>query len=145
VGAFFTRFEQDVQLAAPRPVRLGAGTLPAWRGVSGASVETQIEFSRFAAAGGLDAPRRVAYRLTADQEIEMWLWPALDIAPGVVPARFTVLAGVKSFSLQFLNSRLSWVDAWPGAAGDQPVPRAVRVVLVLASGEAIERVFALRS
>jgi general secretion pathway protein J len=145
VTAFLVRFEEDVQLAAPRPVREASATAPAWRGVPRPTVGPQLEFSRFGSAGGLDAPRRVAYGLNAEGEIELWLWPALDVAPGVAPARFVVLAGVRNFSLQYLDSGFAWVNAWPGVAGSQPVPRAVHVVLELQSGESIERIFALRS
>jgi hypothetical protein len=44
-----------------------------------------------------------------------------------------------------LNPVLAWVNAWPTAAADPPLPRAVRVRIVLASGEEIVRVFALQS
>jgi general secretion pathway protein J len=142
VASFFTRFERDVQLAAPRPARGADDALPAWRGkvdASGASVE----FSRFASAAGTDIARRLAYTLNDRQEIELWLWPALDVAPGIVPARYPVLPGVTRFELQYLHSELKWVGTWPAAAPDLPVPRAVQVRIVLASGEEIVRVFAL--
>ncbi len=65
VAAFFSRFQRDVQLSAPRA---GARRRRA-----------RLEFSRFASAEGVDAPRRVAYRLNENQEIELWLWPGLDV------------------------------------------------------------------
>ena len=145
VAAFFARFERDVQLAAPRTVRSGSGTAPAWRGEPVAAPEGRLEFSRFAATEGVDTARRIAYRLNEKQEIELWLWPGLDVAPGTLPLRYPVLAGVKAFELQYLNSRLIWVDAWPTAAGDPPLPQAVRLRVVLASTEEIVRIFALQS
>lgn len=145
VANFFARFEQDVQLAAPRPVRAAAGTVPAWRGRADATVEPRLEFSRFASVEGVDTARRLAYRLNDQKEIELWLWPGLDVAPNVLPARYPVLAGVTTFELQYLNTGLAWVTAWPAAALDPPIPRAVQVRIVLASGEEIVRVFALQS
>jgi len=145
VAAFLLRFERDVRLAAPRAVRTASGPAPAWRGRPGESVEPRIELSRFAAAEGVDAARRIAYRLNAKQEIELWLWPGLDVAPGVHPARYPVLAGVTRFELQYLDDNLAWRDAWPASGPDTTMPRAVRLRIVLASGEDIVRLFSLKS
>jgi general secretion pathway protein J len=145
VAAFFTRFERDVQLAAPRPVRTVAGIAPPWRGQALVAADAQLEFSRFASAEGVDTPRRIAYRLNEKQEIELWLWPGLDIAPEARPARYAVLAGVAKFELQYLNPSLVWMDAWPNSPADLPLPLAVRLRVVLASNEEVVRVFALKS
>jgi len=145
VAAFVARFERDVKLAAPRPVRSASGTAPAWRGITGAKSEPLLEFSRFASVEGMDSARRLAYRLNDRQEIELWLWPGLDIAPGALPARYPVLADVTAFELQYLDADLAWVDRWPGSAVDAPIPQAVRLRIVLGSGEEIVRVFGLRS
>ncbi|MBI5908403.1 MAG: type II secretion system minor pseudopilin GspJ [Betaproteobacteria bacterium] len=145
VAAFFARFERDVQLAAPRPVRFDSGSAPAWRGEAVAAPQPRLEFSRFAATEGVDTARRIAYQLNEKQEIELWLWPGLDVAPGTLPLRYPVLAGVKAFELQYLNPGLTWVDAWPALPGDPPIPQAVRLRIVLASDEEIVRIFALQS
>ena len=146
VAAFFARFERDVQLAAPRAVRTDAGTAPAWRGETlGTTTEPRLAFSRFAATEGVDSARRIAYQLNEKQEIELWLWPGLDVAPGALPQRYPVLAGVKAFDLQYLGPSLAWVDVWPASPGAPPVPLAVRLRIVLASDEEIVRVFALQS
>ena len=145
VAAFFARFERDVQLAAPRPVRLATGAAPAWRGEPLATSAPSLEFSRFASNEGVDTPRRVGYQLNEKQEIELWLWSGLDVAPDVLPVRYPVLTGVKTFELRYLNRALTWVDAWPAPPPDVPIPRAVRLRIVLTSGEEIVRVFALQS
>lgn len=145
VAAFVARFERDVKLAAPRPVRSASGTAPAWRGIPAATSEPLLEFSRFASVEGMDSARRLAYRLNDRQEIELWLWPGLDIAPGALPARYPVLADVTAFELRYLDANLAWIDGWPGSAADAPIPQAVRLRIVLASGEEIVRVFGLRS
>jgi len=119
VAAFFSRFQRDVQLSAPGPAR---GTAESF------------EFSRLAMAQGVDAPRRVAYRLNQNREIELWL----------DPARYAVLSGVAQFELRYLDRALAWVDAWPGSERDPPLPQALRLRLVLASGEELVRVFSLQ-
>jgi len=145
VASFFARFERDIQLAAPRPVRSAAGLAPAWLGTPGSSAGPLLEFSRFASAEGIDSPRRLAYQLNDRQEVELWLWPGLDIPPGTLPKRYPVLAGVAVFELQYLDATLAWADAWPRSASDPPIPLAVRMHLALVSGEELVRVFGLRS
>ena len=149
VASFFARFERDVQLAAPRPVRsitsTSTGTAPPWRGEVSAEEQSRLEFSRFAATEGVDTARRIAYRLNEKNEVELWLWPGLDIAPDTLPARHPVLADVKTFELQYLNPGLVWVDVWPSAPTDPFIPQAVRLRIVLASSEEIVRIFALQS
>ena len=153
VAAFLARFERDVQLAAPRPVRsvsatttdTTTGTSPAWRGDFVTTDQARLEFSRFAATEGVDTARRIAYRLNEKNEVELWLWPGLDIAPNTLPARYPVLAEVKTFELQYLNPGLVWVNVWPSSPTDPPIPQAVRLRIVLASSEEIVRVFVLQS
>lgn len=147
VAAFYARFEQDVKLAAPRPMRSasGTGTAPAWVGRPDTAPGPRLEFSRFASAEDVDRPRRVAYGLNEKQEIELWLWPGVDAVPDAMPARYPVLGGVAKFDFEYLNADLTWVDAWPAPPRDVSIPRAVRLRVVLASGEEIVRVFALDS
>ena len=145
VAALFARFERDVHLAAPRPVRSASGSAPAWLGRPGTMPGPRLEVSRFASAEGVDTPRRVAYALNEKQEVELWLWPGLDVAPDVLPARYPVLSGVTTFEFQYLNADRAWVGAWPTSPSDAAIPRAVRLRIVLASGEDIVRVFALNS
>jgi len=145
VAAFCARFEQDVKLAAPRPVRSASGTAPAWVGRPDTAPGPRLEFSRFASAEGVDRPRRVGYGLNEKREIELWLWPGADVTPGANPARYPVLSGVAKFDFEYLNADLAWVGAWPASPRDVAIPRAVRLRVVLASGEVIVRVFALNA
>ena len=144
VAAFFARFERDVQLAAPRRARIASDEAPAWLGRLEPSPDPRLEFSRFGSLEGIDVARRVAYRLNEKQEIEMWLWPSLDIAPATVPARYRVLAGVTTLDLQYLDANSAWVNVWPSSRLDPPIPQAVRLRIVLASKEELVRVFALK-
>ena len=145
VAAFFARFERDVQLAMPRAARMAGGTAPAWRVTPGSTRLPRLEFSRFASAEGVDTARRIAYGLNEKQEIELWLWPGLDVAPTALPERYALLEGVVGFDLLYLNAGLAWVNTWPVTESDTTIPRAVQLRLVLASGEQIVRIFELKS
>lgn len=151
VTAFLTRFERDVRLAAPRPARVPSGVSPAWHGKVHAMPEGRtvpyLEFSRFAPYESVDVARRIAYRLNQNQEIELWLWPGVDIAPGLEATRYPVLPGVTKFELHYLDVNGDWIEAWPQSGADlaspgiSSLPKAVRLRLVLTSGEEIERIF----
>lgn len=143
--SFFARFARDVRLAAPRPVRTESGTAAAWLGRPASSSETQLEFSRFAANENTETARRVGYRLNGREQVELWMWPGLDVAPSVSPVRYAVLENVKEFELQYLDARLTWTNAWPIAPVDSTIPLAVRMRVVLGSGEELVRIFALKS
>lgn len=145
VAAFTSRLEQDLRLAAPQILRNASGGAPAWLGRPDAAVGPGLEFNRFAAAEGVDVPQRVAYGLNDRQQIELWLWPVQDAAPDALPVRHAVLGGVKTLEFLYLNASLAWVNAWPTVPGDAAMPRALRLRIVLASGEEIMRVFALDS
>ena len=145
VTAFFARFEHDVQLAAPRPVRTATGTAPAWLGQADAVYEPRLTFSRFTSSEGMDTPRRIAYRLNEKQQIELWLWPVLDMPPASLPVRYPVLSGVTRFEMQYLDMNLNWINTWPSSPNDTPVPRAIRLRIVLTTGEDIVRIFTLTS
>ena len=152
VAAFCARFEQDAQLATPRPVRGQGGDVPAWLGrpesvttASSPPVVPRLEFSRAGADELQGAPHRVAYGLNAKQEIELWLWPGLDVSPTALPTRHPVLSGVTKLEIQYLSANLAWVDFWPSSPQDSAIPRAVRLRIVLAPNEEVVRVFALNS
>ena len=145
VEAFLSRFERDVEMAAPRSVRGETDHVPAWVGRLPDAPGPRLEMSRFASAEGTDTPRRLAYTLNQDNEVELWLWPGLDVARGVQPARYAVLRGVTEIEIQYLDGDRAWVDSWPVAPGDAAIPRAVKLHIQLASGEVIERVFALHA
>lgn len=145
VAAFYARFEQDVNLAAPRPARTASGSAPAWLGRPWTAPGPRLEFSRFAFAEGADRARRVGYGLNGQQQIELWLWPGVDMPADALPARYAVLSGVAEFDLEYLDADLAWVGVWPARPRDVAAPRAVRLRVVLATGEELVRVFALAS
>lgn len=146
VSSFLSRFERDIHLASPRPARsLASAELPPWTGSPADEPGLRLVFSRFASAEGVDSPRRVGYGLNEKQEIELWLWPGLDVSADTAPARYPVLKGVTRLDIHYFNAGLIWVDHWPPPAHDAVMPRAVRLRMLLDSGEEIMRVFVLDS
>lgn len=142
--SFFTRFARDVRLASPRPVRTASGIAPAWLGIPTENAPgLRLEFSRFAAISGTDRPRRMAYVLDAHHDIELWVWPGLDMPAGTAPQRYPVLERVSHFTLQYMDPRGVWVNSWPYKPGAPAIPLAVRISVELVSGQRIVRIFAL--
>lgn len=145
VAAFSARIEQDIRMASPQAMRSGSGIVPAWLGRSDTAPGPRLEFDRFASIDGVDTPRRVGYGLNEKQEIELWLWPRLELESEQLPARYPLLGDVTMFEFQYLTPALAWVNAWPMTPGDTAIPRAVRLRILLGSGEEIVRVFSLNS
>jgi general secretion pathway protein J len=119
VAAFYARFQHDLQLSAPSPMNGAA---------------RRLEFDRLALAEGIDAPPRIAYGLNANREIELTQGPT----------HRPVLSAVAELELHYLEPALTWVEAWPRTERDPPLPNAVRLRLVLGSGEELVRVFSLK-
>lgn len=140
--SFFTRLEGDIRLAAPRPVRRTSGIAPAWLGRPGAVQAPLVAFSRFAGDDEIDSPHRVGYGMNGTHQIELWVWPGLDLADNTRPARYVVLGDVRRFDMQYLGPALTWKPSWPTMPSDPPFPLAVRVRIEFGSGETVVRVFA---
>lgn len=143
--SFFTRFERDARLAAPRPTRNGVGSTPAWLGRPDAQRAPLLEFTRFAGTAQGDTPYRVGYGLNDAHQIELWIWPGLDLDGSTPPLRYVVLGDVRHLSFQYLGPALTWNRVWPTVPSDPPLPLAVRLQVELGSGETVVRVFALSS
>jgi hypothetical protein len=54
-----------------------------------------------------------------------------------------VLDDVEALELEYLDENLSWVSVWPASPGSATMPRAVRLQVVLGTGERIVRLFAV--
>lgn len=145
VAAFSARLEQDVLMVSPQALRSGSGTAPAWLGRIDTVPGPRLEFNRFASIDGVDTPRRIGYGLNEKHEIELWIWPGLELGSEQPPARYPLLSDVTMFEFQYLTPALAWVNAWPMIPGDTAIPRAVRLRILLGSGEEIVRVFSLNS
>ncbi|MFO1324803.1 MAG: type II secretion system minor pseudopilin GspJ [Burkholderiales bacterium] len=142
--ALFTRFEADIRQAVPRSVRAGATREAAWLGTT-YDGQSALVFSR---AGSEFAPepgpagQRVGYRLRGGA-IELAFWPQPDHTDAAVPVVYPLVADVATFELEYLTRDGYWRNRWP-LLGEEDIPRAVRLTLVLADGTRIDRWFTLR-
>lgn len=147
LDAALSRLEGDMRQALPRAVRAGDATEPAWLAARESNGATAMVFSRagpeFTAEPGI-AGQRIGYRLRG-VALEVVYWPALDrVRAGEDGLRaWPLIDGVAGFRVEHLGEGGAWFAAWP-QPGEPALPRALRVHLTLASGEAIERWFALR-
>ena len=146
LDALFTRFEADIRQAVPRGARLGSRIEPAWLALPADTAgNAALVFTR-AGAEFTDEPgiagQRIGYRLRG-HAVEIAYWPHMDNAAGIEPAVYTLVEGVTTFRVAYLNRAGTWRDNWPDE-GETALPRAVRLEMTLDSGEAIERWFVLR-
>jgi general secretion pathway protein J len=145
IDAALTRLEADLRQAVPRAIRNGDRREPALVASSGADGNSQLAMSRagpeFSLEPGIGG-QRIGYRL-ASGRLEVLYWPELDILPDSAPQAYALVDDVAELHIDYLQTSGAWSSSWP-SFGEPDVPRAVRVRLVLASGEPIERWWALR-
>jgi len=140
----FARLEADLRQAQPRAVKTPSGTEPAWIAATEANGASAIVFTRAGPEFDVEpgAPgQRIGYRVRGEA-LEVVYWPSLDRARDESTA-YRLVDGVAGFRVDHLASTGQWIGGWP-RFGESPLPRAVRVLLTLASGETIERWFALQ-
>lgn len=150
VALLFSQMGEDLTMAVGRTVRDStdrtspALLLPASTGA--ATEDAQLTVTRLGIGEGApaqSAPRRVGYRLRAGT-LEYLVWPELDAAPDTGPAAYALLDEVAEVHWQALDSDGRWSPQWPAARPATSLPRAVSVRIVLAGGEQITRILALR-
>jgi general secretion pathway protein J len=106
---------RDLEQARTRPVRLASGTFaPAMMG--GANDIPVLAFTRGGRPNPLYQPRsdleRVAYTLD-DDKLERTVFPVLDRSSASTPPRKTLLRGVRSITLAFMDDSRKSHSNWP--------------------------------
>jgi len=144
VAVFVSRLERDLASILPRTGHAPSGaTLSPVSSVLSTEPEGEgLALTRSGSPlqeGPLAAPQRVGYRLR-EGRVERLSWAALDAAPREEPVAVPILSSVQALSFRFLDMKSGdWRLAWGPAGGGQPVPAAVEMTVVLASGERIVR------
>jgi general secretion pathway protein J len=148
VSLFVGRIERDLAAVLPRKATASSGTqlAPVSSAVDAGGMPG-LSLSRSGSALATNAsagPQRVAYRLH-EGRVERFLWESVDAAPRDDPAPVELLGDVTSLAFRFMDPRNSeWQVSWgPPGYAQEPVPAAVEMTLVLASGERIVRLFDL--
>jgi len=144
VAVFVSRLERDLASILPRTGHAPSGaTLSPVSSVLSTEPEGEgLALTRSGSPlqeGPLAAPQRVGYRLR-EGRVERLSWAALDAAPREEAVAVPLLSSVQALSFRFLDMKSGdWRLAWGPAGGGQPVPAAVEMTVVLASGERIVR------
>ena len=139
----------DLQLAAPRPVRDALGS-PVAALRAAPDTELLVSLTRREPALALLANQptlvRVDWRLRGGS---LWreTWPVLDTTPSTRPDAREMLTGVRTLQLQFLGLRAAdgWQPFWPRQADARSavlpaLPRGATFTLTLADGRSLRRV-----
>lgn len=142
IDRFFSEFERDIIFAVPRPVRTAiAATEPALLGTSvGSQGNYRINLSRFAAAPDTP-PQRVSY-IFAVPTISLAATANMDFANPADEKPVTLLDGLQSAAVRFLDADGRWSATWPPAAKADAMPRAVELTLVLDDLGTVSRLIA---
>lgn len=136
------RLQQDLAQVVLRPIRDTRGVeMPNFVGELNPVGEDAalLSFTRMGWAGQSDRSQnlqRVSYRLR-EQRIELLSWSSLDQAPRERPVVDTLLEGVSSLQVDYLDAAARWQNHWPIAGQFALPPVAVKWTLVLNSGEKI--------
>lgn len=149
VSNALSRMSHDWERAIPLIVRDADGNfLPAVAGHSGvfSDFDSQIEFTLNGYVGDdindSTPPRRVGYRFIND-ELYYISWPVLNRTQTTRPTVSLLMEDVKDFDVEYLYPDNKWHDSWPIAGQDlSELPRAVRITIVLSSGESAVRIWA---
>jgi general secretion pathway protein J len=146
LDGFFARIEADMREAVPRGSRHGGAVEPAWWSQAADSAgNSLLAFTRagpeFAVEPGV-AGQRIGYRLVGDR-IEVIYWPQLDNVDDARASAYPLVSGVRQFRVSQVGAGTAWLPRWP-VTGDFPVPRAVRIEIMLDDGASIDREIVLR-
>lgn len=88
---------------------------------------------------GVKPPKRVGYRFY-NGSIYLVTWPVLNRALNSVPEIDLLVGDVDSFDVHFMYLDGKWYDSWPPENADpSSLPLALKVNLLMKSGESIER------
>lgn len=144
----FSQLEQDIKMAAGRPVRDDRNNvMPALSGVpaqtdGGAELGVSSLRQVWQTGAAADVVRH-DYRLN-EGALEQIAWPVLDRSYRTEPSSTIILENVRAFELRFMDANGQWQIKWPVTAEKSTLPAAVEVTIELNDGLRITRIFSLR-
>ncbi len=142
IDRFFSEFEHDIIFAAPRPVRISVtATEPALLGAPvGNEGNYRINLSRFASAPDMP-PQRIGYIFSVPT-INLVATANMDFAVTADEQPVTLLDGLQSASVRFLDADGRWSVTWPPAGKTEAMPIAVELILMLDDLGTVSRLIA---
>lgn len=142
IDRFFSEFERDIIFATPRPTRIAAAaTEPALLGApAGTQGAYRINLSRFAPAADM-LPQRISYIFSVPT-ISLAATARMDFMVAADEQPVTLLDGLQSVALRFLDSDGRWSLTWPPAGRTEAMPAAVELTLVLDDLGTVSRLIA---
>lgn len=150
----FLLLERDITQSVYRPVRnLYGDTEPA---LTSRSDEFDLLLTRQGWRNPLDLKRsslqRVAYEFTGE-ELHRRYWPVVDQGYDDSSRDQFLVAGIKTFDVEFMDQERNWDSNWPtqeamnasaeSGAGSLPLPLAVRITLEHEQFGVLERLYVL--
>lgn len=110
--------------------------------------DSQLEMTLSGYIGGsgiqeITPPKRVGYRYT-NGSLYLVVWPVLNRVIATRPEIDLLIDNVTNFQASYLYPDNQWRDSWPPVGGDPTVlPKGLKILLNLKSGESIEREFSV--
>ena len=150
VALLFARLENDFSAVIERRVRNSDGQLDDALRLSPllpSANDASLVFTRSGFGGSVGAssgPQRIGYRLK-DGNLELLMWPQLDMAPRALPQAHAALSDVRDAKWRAMDRAGNFVAEWrsTGAEGATYFPSALELSITLASGEQYNRLFTL--
>jgi general secretion pathway protein J len=142
IDRFFSEFERDIIFVAPRPVRISVtATEPALFGTPvGTQGNYRISVSRFASAPDMP-PQRIGYIFSVPT-VSLVATANMDFVVTADEQPVTLLDGLQSASVRFLDTDGRWTLTWPPAERTDTMPLAVELILVLDDLGSVSRLIA---
>lgn len=145
-----SNLEMSVHRLIPLVVRDGNGAiLPSLYGKDklSSTYDAQLEMTLSGTIGdevlGVKPPKRLGYRFF-NGSLYLVTWPVLNRALTTTPEIDLLLDHVSVFDVDYLYQDGKWYPTWPPENGDaSALPVAIKVNLVLNSGESVVRQWSL--
>lgn len=113
-------------------------------GMYDAQIEMTISGYIGDAVFGTIPPKRVGYRYY-NNTLYLVTWPVLNRVVTTKPEIDALINNVNNFAVTYLYPDNQWHDSWPPDGGDiTSMPKGIKMLLNLKSGESVERSWALR-
>ena len=149
VALLFARLENDFSAVIERRVRNSDGQADDALRLSPllpSANDASLVFTRSGFGGSVgtsSGPQRIGYRLK-DGNLELLMWPQLDMAPRALPQAHAALSDVRDAKWRAMDRAGNFFAEWrSGIREKSSLPSALELSITLSSGEQYTRLFTL--